>query len=171
MSTSSDSHGLIQWHGTTIIGVKVGGKTVIAGDGQVSMGNTVMKPNAKQGGRLGDGAEEERATIVTVEGLRDAVAVVAGDDHTCALRGGGGVVCWGSNDEGALGDGSTSTRLVPVPVTGIPRARGLVAGEQVSCALAATSEVVHCWGRDLTALDVPRVWDVARRPMAVRGLP
>ncbi len=123
------------------------------------------------GGRLGDGAEEERATIVTVEGLRDAVAVVAGDDHTCALRGGGGVVCWGSNDEGALGDGSTSTRLVPVPVTGIPRARGLVAGEQVSCALAATSEVVHCWGRDLTALDVPRVWDVARRPMAVRGLP
>jgi ATP-dependent HslUV protease subunit HslV len=48
MSTSSDSHGLIQWHGTTIIGVKKGGKTVIAGDGQVSMGNTVMKPNAKK---------------------------------------------------------------------------------------------------------------------------
>ena len=42
------SHGLIQWHGTTIIGVKKGGKTVIAGDGQVSMGNTVMKPNARK---------------------------------------------------------------------------------------------------------------------------
>ncbi|MEQ1495993.1 MAG: HslU--HslV peptidase proteolytic subunit, partial [Novosphingobium sp.] len=53
MSTSSDSHGLIQWHGTTIIGVKLGGKTVIAGDGQVSMGNTVMKPNAKKVRRLG----------------------------------------------------------------------------------------------------------------------
>ena len=37
-----------QWHGTTILGVKKGGKTVIAGDGQVSMGNTVMKPNAKK---------------------------------------------------------------------------------------------------------------------------
>src|SRR6186997_2094808 len=47
-------HGLIQWHGTTIIGVKKGGKTVIAGDGQVSMGNTVMKPNAKKVRRLGE---------------------------------------------------------------------------------------------------------------------
>jgi ATP-dependent HslUV protease, peptidase subunit HslV len=56
MSTSSDSHGLIQWHGTTIIGVKKSGKTVIAGDGQVSMGNTVMKPNAKKVRRLGDGS-------------------------------------------------------------------------------------------------------------------
>ena len=44
-----------QWHGTTILGVKKGGKTVIAGDGQVSMGNTVMKPNAKKVRRIGDG--------------------------------------------------------------------------------------------------------------------
>lgn len=56
MSTSSDSHGLIQWHGTTIIGVKLNGQTVIAGDGQVSMGNTVMKPNARKVRRLGDGS-------------------------------------------------------------------------------------------------------------------
>ena len=32
------------------------GRTVIAGDGQVSMGNTVMKPNAKKVRRLGDGS-------------------------------------------------------------------------------------------------------------------
>ena len=44
------------WHGTTILGVKTGGRTVIAGDGQVSMGNTVMKPNAKKVRRLGDGS-------------------------------------------------------------------------------------------------------------------
>ena len=56
MSSSNDSHGLIQWHGTTIIGVKKGGTTVIAGDGQVSMGNTVMKPNAKKVRRIGDGS-------------------------------------------------------------------------------------------------------------------
>ncbi|BBC72016.1 ATP-dependent protease subunit HslV [Altererythrobacter sp. B11] len=49
------SHGLTQWHGTTIIGVKKGGKTVIAGDGQVSMGNTVMKPNARKVRRIGEG--------------------------------------------------------------------------------------------------------------------
>ena len=50
-------HGLIQWHGTTIIGVSKGGKTVIAGDGQVSMGNTVMKPNARKVRRLGEGGK------------------------------------------------------------------------------------------------------------------
>jgi len=46
---------LESWHGTTILGVKKGGKTVIAGDGQVTMGNTVMKPNAKKVRRIGDG--------------------------------------------------------------------------------------------------------------------
>ena len=56
MDNHNNSHGLIPWHGTTIIGVKLGGKTVIAGDGQVSMGNTVMKPNARKVRRLGDGS-------------------------------------------------------------------------------------------------------------------
>ena len=46
-----------QYHGTTILGVKKGGRTVIAGDGQVSLGNTIIKPNAKKVRRLGtDGA-------------------------------------------------------------------------------------------------------------------
>ncbi len=45
------------WHGTTILGVKKGGRTVIAGDGQVSMGNTVMKPNAKKVRRIGENGD------------------------------------------------------------------------------------------------------------------
>jgi ATP-dependent HslUV protease, peptidase subunit HslV len=45
---------LDSWHGTTILGVKKGGKTVIAGDGQVSLGNTVIKPNAKKVRQIGD---------------------------------------------------------------------------------------------------------------------
>ncbi|MDT8279859.1 MAG: ATP-dependent protease subunit HslV [Erythrobacter sp.] len=56
MTNDPASHGLIQWHGTTIIGVRRGSKTVIAGDGQVSMGNTVMKPNARKVRRIGDGS-------------------------------------------------------------------------------------------------------------------
>lgn len=56
MDDSKASHGLVQWHGTTIIGVKKNGRTVIAGDGQVSMGNTVMKPNARKVRRIGDGS-------------------------------------------------------------------------------------------------------------------
>jgi ATP-dependent HslUV protease subunit HslV len=42
-------------HGTTILSVRRDGKVVIAGDGQVTFGNTVMKSNAKKVRRLGDG--------------------------------------------------------------------------------------------------------------------
>ncbi|MGX7926758.1 ATP-dependent protease subunit HslV [Tsuneonella sp. HG094] len=53
MDERHSAHGLTPWHGTTIIGVKREGKTVVAGDGQVSMGNTVMKPNARKVRRIG----------------------------------------------------------------------------------------------------------------------
>jgi ATP-dependent HslUV protease subunit HslV len=43
------------WHGTTILSVRKGGKVVIAGDGQVTMGNTIVKSNAKKLRRLGNG--------------------------------------------------------------------------------------------------------------------
>ena len=42
-------------YGTTIVTVRKGGKVVVAGDGQVSLGNTVMKGNARKVRRLGDG--------------------------------------------------------------------------------------------------------------------
>jgi alpha-tubulin suppressor-like RCC1 family protein len=122
------------------------------------------------GGRLGDGAEEERATIVAVEGLRDVAAIVAGEDHNCALDRRGAVSCWGTNDEGALGDGTDNTRLVPVPVAQLGPATQLAAGEQVSCALLNASGV-RCWGRDVRALGDPKTWAVARTPTAITGLP
>ena len=40
------------WHGTTILSVRKGGKVVIAGDGQVTMGSTIIKSNAKKLRRL-----------------------------------------------------------------------------------------------------------------------
>ena len=43
------------WHGTTIVAVRKGNKVVIAGDGQVSVGNTVMKHNARKVRRLSGG--------------------------------------------------------------------------------------------------------------------
>ena len=43
------------WHGTTILAVRKGGKLVIAGDGQVSFGPTVMKGNARKVRRLAGG--------------------------------------------------------------------------------------------------------------------
>ena len=50
------SENKIGWHGTTILSVRKNGKVVVVGDGQVSMGQTVMKPNAKKVRRLGDGS-------------------------------------------------------------------------------------------------------------------
>ena len=43
------------WHGTTILTVRKGGRVVVAGDGQVSMGQTVIKANAKKVRTLGKG--------------------------------------------------------------------------------------------------------------------
>ncbi|HKS88091.1 MAG TPA: ATP-dependent protease subunit HslV [Stellaceae bacterium] len=43
-----------QWHGTTILSLRKGGEVVVAGDGQVTMGQTVVKSNARKVRRLGD---------------------------------------------------------------------------------------------------------------------
>lgn len=43
------------WHGTTIIGVKKDGEVVVAGDGQVSLGQTVIKGSARKVRRLSPG--------------------------------------------------------------------------------------------------------------------
>jgi ATP-dependent HslUV protease subunit HslV len=52
MSPQSDQ----SWHGTTILCLRKDGKVVIAGDGQVSFGQTVLKSNAKKLRRLGNGS-------------------------------------------------------------------------------------------------------------------
>ncbi|WP_298437859.1 ATP-dependent protease subunit HslV [uncultured Jannaschia sp.] len=46
------------WHGTTIIGVRKGGHVVVAGDGQVSVGQTVMKGTARKVRRLSPGGHD-----------------------------------------------------------------------------------------------------------------
>ncbi|HKY95418.1 MAG TPA: ATP-dependent protease subunit HslV [Kiloniellales bacterium] len=44
------------WHGTTILSVRKAGRVVVAGDGQVSFGQTVMKSNARKVRRLAKGS-------------------------------------------------------------------------------------------------------------------
>ncbi|MGR3494542.1 ATP-dependent protease subunit HslV [Citreimonas sp.] len=46
------------WHGTTIVGIRKGGKVVVAGDGQVSLGNTVIKGSARKVRRLSPGGSD-----------------------------------------------------------------------------------------------------------------
>src|SRR5213079_539494 len=43
------------WHGTTILSLRKGGEVIVVGDGQVTMGQTVVKSNAKKVRRLGGG--------------------------------------------------------------------------------------------------------------------
>jgi ATP-dependent HslUV protease subunit HslV len=46
------------WHGTTIVAVRKGGKVVIAGDGQVTLGQTVIKGTARKVRRISPGGHE-----------------------------------------------------------------------------------------------------------------
>ena len=46
------------WHGTTIIGVRRGGEVVVAGDGQVSLGQTVIKGTARKVRRISPGGRD-----------------------------------------------------------------------------------------------------------------
>ena len=54
----SDSQNFPGWHGTTIVGVRKDGKVVIAGDGQVSLGNTVIKGSARKVRRISPGGHD-----------------------------------------------------------------------------------------------------------------
>ena len=53
--SSASSDDKANWHGTTIVCVRKGGQVVLAGDGQVSMGQTIVKGNARKVRRLGKG--------------------------------------------------------------------------------------------------------------------
>ena len=55
MSPQSDSSASPGWHATTILSVRKGNEVVMAGDGQVSMGQTIVKGNARKVRRIGNG--------------------------------------------------------------------------------------------------------------------
>ncbi|HEX2571721.1 MAG TPA: RTX toxin [Polyangia bacterium] len=103
----------------------------------------------------GDAAGETPATATDVPlGGLQALQVVAGAHHSCAILTTGDVRCWGQNDAGQLGNpaqASSNSVTINLPTTGISIGAGstsavrLTAGSAHTCALLSTG-FVTCWG-------------------------
>jgi alpha-tubulin suppressor-like RCC1 family protein len=99
-------------------------------------------------GQLGHGGTNPDpgiANAIDVVGIADAIAISAGESHTCVLRSDQSVACWGGGARGTLGNGLGQTSPVPVSVTGIADAIDLVAGDLHNCVLHEGG-AMSCWG-------------------------
>jgi cysteine-rich repeat protein len=85
------------------------------------------------GGSARDFFSRESAPPRPVLGLVDAVALAAGSEHTCALRAGGGIACWGNNRDGQAGLGVFARSTLPVAVVPFSHrcGNGTVEGSEV----------------------------------------
>jgi alpha-tubulin suppressor-like RCC1 family protein len=105
-------------------------------------------------GQLGDGTVSDFNSAstflapVSVSGLTArAVAIAAGNSHTCALLSDGGVQCWGMNSYGQLGDGNTTDVHGAAVRPGLAStATAVTTGSAHTCALLSTGGGMQCWG-------------------------
>jgi alpha-tubulin suppressor-like RCC1 family protein len=99
-------------------------------------------------GQLGNGTGhfEPSQPPVQVKNVTNAVAIVAGGYHTCALIGDGTVQCWGNNDKGQLGINSNVKSDTPATVHVINQIVAITAGGYHTCAIRASGYEVFCWG-------------------------
>ena len=136
---------------TDVTGLASGVVAIAAATGQhtcaIVTGGGVKCWGSNGYGQLGDGTTASRPVPGNVLGLPGpAVALSAGEEHTCALTAQGAVACWGRNFVGALGDGTEENRLTATPVVGL--SSGVVAisaGPWHTCAMTGAG-ALKCWG-------------------------
>ena len=73
--------------------------------------------------------------------------ISTGEAHTCEVKNGGRVWCWGYNSYGQLGDGTVSDRSTPTKVVGLTDVAVISGGLWHTCA-AKTDGSAWCWGRN-----------------------
>lgn len=97
-------------------------------------------------GQLGNGWNSLTPNLVPapVVGLSTAIAITAGQYHTCALLRDNSIRCWGDDSYKQLGDGGVGS-YVPTSVLHISNAVAVSAGGYHTCALL-DGGVVQCWG-------------------------
>jgi alpha-tubulin suppressor-like RCC1 family protein len=93
-------------------------------------------------GRASLGANDAQAFTALVPNIDDAVGVACGDSYSCALRGTGAVVCWGSLFTSDL---NGTVNLAPAEVPELADAVQLGVGSSSACALRRDGTVA-CWG-------------------------
>lgn len=100
-------------------------------------------------GQIGNGTTTARSSPTPVDGLASGVTqIAAGGGHSCALRGGSEMKCWGYNGYYELGDGTMTARTLPVDVPSAGSGLiGLALGTNASCVRTSDGRG-RCWGRD-----------------------
>ena len=144
----------------------------------VTVGGQLLCWGLNSDGELGQGPSRDTQRMPRPVGDdSDWVSVACGEKHTCGVRTGGALLCWGGNDDGQVGvgrEGPDGVRLIIDVPTAVDSSNGwgaVVAGAFHSCARKDRSNEPFCWGRASSGqLGVGDSADVVEFPTRIPAL-